>query len=464
MSKFAQQLPRGPHITQVNSFARQLPGRANVTETRPRLQAAVIQGILKNGANGTTTDFTRDGFGTPDAAIVIVTRVTDTLNPNAILGISWGFWNGTTQHCIGYNALDNVGATREGRPHITNRVAQVGTLDGSSNYSFVAQFSISNITDGVRLTLANDSTTENFTATVILIKGTTNKSVATCTFDGVQTTETVTFGFNPDVVFCVSNHNSASANGGVSISASHSQGGYCVGIAHKSSSGKISQYCMSMDAVHNTGTSSINSAINNDSIMRINRGNGTAYGDIYTRITAFSATGITVNQSAARAGIPLFLGLKLSDPDDFFLGLIDSPTSTGDKVIPTMNLTPTVVGVFGSTETVFNSTSASPDSAWTFGFADAVSQESHIIGNQDNLSVSNTFTRRDGSNFLNIRFHDDTVDAVASITSLTPTGINLNFSDAPAASRKLILWSFGSKNTAKDGRVSVPPPRPLQNI
>jgi len=146
------------------------------------VKIAVKRGQLTDEI-ATPTDFTESGFGTVKAAIVIVgnsSSATET-TPNSALSI--GFWDGTNQRCIYSGATFGVTTTDSNRGTSSTNIAAI-RID--TNY---AKYSISNITDGVRLTMTLDNTTEQRYATVIMFGG-ADVTASVGNFDPASTDET----------------------------------------------------------------------------------------------------------------------------------------------------------------------------------------------------------------------------------------------------------------------------------
>ena len=157
---------------------------------------AVVTQSLTATASG-TTDFTSSGFGTPTAAIVIVSNANTGSNPQANGNISIGFWDGTSQACCSVTTTD---ASTDAATFRLNRTDYIAALVSNTS-TWVAGYQASAITDGIRLTLAVDNTGALRYATVILISGVSAKVVSitpNATADGTQASSSL--GFEPGAV------------------------------------------------------------------------------------------------------------------------------------------------------------------------------------------------------------------------------------------------------------------------
>lgn len=156
------------------------------------VETAVVRSTLS--ATGGTADFTSSGFGTPTGAIIVACGGNTTANPSddAIWGI--GFWDGTTQLAMGNIAGHGLTTTKARRAQSNLRGVMLPTVTVGTN----DEHTVSNITDGIRLTHSVDNTTVARYATVILIKGVTVKATDTLSNGTVDTaTTSASVGFEP---------------------------------------------------------------------------------------------------------------------------------------------------------------------------------------------------------------------------------------------------------------------------
>lgn len=157
---------------------------------------AVVRNTLTATLSG-TTDFTKTGFGTPTAAIILMDSSNTTNNPQASGIMSVGFWDGTNVRCCAIRAEDG-GATSNTQRSQDDTYGAIAPADGSNN----AAFSVSNITDGIRLTMDVDNASDQRFCTVLLLAGVSAK-VGTFTPNTTQnaTQASASLGFAPKLVF-----------------------------------------------------------------------------------------------------------------------------------------------------------------------------------------------------------------------------------------------------------------------
>lgn len=398
-------------------------------------------------ADSTPKSFTRSGFGTPDAAIVIIGRANTVNNPQPEFDVSIGFWDGTNQYAASAHAIDNLDTTITSRFRYSNRIGGFRYHDGT-NYVNIAQWTIANVTDGVQFTLTDDNTGAGHHATVILFKGLTNKKVGTFAFPGTASEVDVSdVGFKPDVVFMVDPVSGTAYSTALAESAEGSHINF--GVAHNSSADVISQAGVTFASYNAVGTSQVNTSIH-DKILRRWYADSTP-ASFTTSISAFDANGFSVTPSGATSSRPFYLALELPDPDDAYVGIIDSKTSTGTQAYTGVGFTPLAILLASTTETAINQSSTSPTGALYFGATDGTEEQSIIWMDQDAQNVSNVASRADTANVLNLRFHDDTVDAVAAYSSFDSDGWTLNYSDGSSSARKILAFAIGDSTAGGGG-------------
>jgi hypothetical protein len=148
-----------------------------------------------------SVDATISGFGTPKGAIVIMSNCATTNGSSVSNRFSVGFWDGAAQVCSASGARNGQGTMISRRQSFNDRIAVALNFAGGTP---IIEYTIANITDGVRLSVAAGSTTITRIATVVLIGGSDITSVACDQLDLGNTTAAVdhsTIGFEPNIVF-----------------------------------------------------------------------------------------------------------------------------------------------------------------------------------------------------------------------------------------------------------------------
>ena len=131
------------------------------------VRVAVVSGQLSASGTG-TADFTKSGFGTPKACIVIITA--DAVDNAAVAAesrASIGFSDFTNNHCLTHQDEDASAKvdcdTRKSntKAYVTLSVSGGADIEGTAG----------TITDGVRLTNSANASGSTFFATVIMFGG-----------------------------------------------------------------------------------------------------------------------------------------------------------------------------------------------------------------------------------------------------------------------------------------------------
>ncbi|MFY9326495.1 MAG: hypothetical protein WAO76_00505 [Georgfuchsia sp.] len=342
-------------------------------------------------------------------------------------------------------ANDNTATMRMARHQKTGRVGFFRSFDGTTHADIIG-WSAAATTDGLTLTKEEDSTTLDRYATVVLIKGVSNKKVGAFTLAGdTSAVDVTTVGFKPSVVFAASVFNGTTADGNDAV--------LTFGAIHNSSADVISQCCIAYDSDGSVADSVINTSVNDDCGLRRYLADGAS--SVKLVWSAFDASGFTVTPSAATGAQVFYLALQLADPDDAYVGIQDSKAGTGTQAYTGTGFTPIVLGLFGNTDTAVNSTSTTPTGGMSYGWTDGTTQQSIVYMDEDALATSNANSRVDQSNILNLRFDDDTVDAVAAYSSFDADGWTLDYSDGSATARKMLAIALSAGSSGATGTISV---------
>lgn len=394
--------------------------------------AKVITGTLPTSG---TKDFTESGFGSPDAAIIVVSSANTNANPFSPSNIwSYGFWDSANnQSCVGFRAWGN--RSTSATASITHDNLVVSIINNSSNVGPVVTYTCSGITDGIRIALNLGPTGLARYVTVILLKG-IDAYAGAKRLSSSTSPQTLGTGssFTPNFVLTAVSGSSTNINSGFA------RGAVALGAALKNGDG-ITQATVAYGAKHDSATEVINSIIRDDCIAV------EAYDDAEDMKVTVSDMGsneieLTLSASNPTRGMA-YLALRIADGDLPFINIISTETSTGDKAY-SPGVTPEVLGFLGTALTSTNSLATSAPGATTMGAADGSDQASIVQGNKDAVATSAGFVRYDGSNALNLRTDDDSAVTVASVKSLDAGGYTLTYSTADATARKVLVWGIGA--------------------
>lgn len=400
-------------------------------------KAAVVTGLLPTSG---TRNFTSTGFGTVDAAIVFISQANSTNNPTGPLDYSIGFWDGinSVQHAY-TNRSDHAVTTTASR-----RIQKTSIILNTNANNIEATASA--ITDGLQLSVTGSTGVERY-ITLIFIGGATDVHLAQLELGtGTSAIDVTAPGFKPSLVFFLSNGNSSANNGTYDTFALSS-----FGAAHNNSSDTITQGAIlgrSDDAVSTSNTFCYAShSIVAGQISVTGTPTWTA------AISDFDASGFSITPSASTSSDVLsYLAIQLADADDAWVDIIDAATSTGNSSQSGLGFSPDAVGLVGSLTSSLDS--AASGRMICLGAGDASTEQSLICCDEDAVTTTDTSSRADTSNILNLRDQNDGVDAVASLGSLDSDGFTLSYSDAASSAWKILAFAIGDSTAG--GGVSVP--------
>ena len=303
----------------------------------------VVNFALSTAAATNTQDITISGFGTPSAAIFIVSGAVtdDTVAADQLLSI--GFTDGTRQIVHGIRNTDAAASATCVRTYKTAAVITNSVSNGSSdllNFSFTSW-----ITDGVRLTIDTQSASA-FLATCILIGGADvanayvdSKSMGTGTSPiAIDFSDEGGTDFEPDVVFTLDNR---------STSDPYRQNGNILSFGCALNDGADTNRCIAVTTDTASDPTNNTSSVSNAEVFRqLNAGALLTEGNIDT----FAATGFSITPSASTANSILsWLALKFTNSPDLDLFDMEYPTSgpyaeTTPVFTPNFGLIAAVVG------------------------------------------------------------------------------------------------------------------------
>jgi len=347
---------------------------------------------------GQTQDVTISGFGTPKAAIFILSDVTanDTVTADQTFAI--GFTDGTRENCCAIKSTDGVTSSATFRRSTSGACI----LPEANNL----QFSFNSwITDGVRLNVDNDAPAD-YLCTCILIGG-ADVAGAYANFHNdlgtsAGTTAITGVGFEPDLVFMTGIGNTTSTG-----SSDHTI--FSFGAAHNGTG--ITQRSTLFNSVTGQGTTSGTARLGNDSIAgQVFSGSLTWRGGV----TAFGSDGFSVTtNSGAGADVVFFLALQFTNSPDVALFDTSIPT-TGNYAETTPGFEPDfglISGLVGPSSR--NSTTSTGGLYTNFLTAfDSSNISTHNASDQDAVGtmVSKSLT----SQSLGILNYDGSTTEVAS--------------------------------------------------
>jgi hypothetical protein len=408
------------------------------------VKAAVAVGALPT-SNGSYTDFTVADFGTVDAAIIFVSNANTTNNPQATTQLSVGFWTSAAQSAVCVTSGDASATGLTGRKDSSSDVVlAITSSDSGSTWSILTECSAQSIANGIRITKDSGSSSVARYATVVLLSGLTNKAVGSVNLGtGTSAVNVTAPGFRADLVFlaCI----------GAAAGASQSQAIFSFGAAQISATDTVSQGAVFVGSEHGVEVSNTYSMLRSDCAV------GQFYQNAITWRASVSANAngfaVTPNASAS-SDVAYYLAIELPDPEDAYVGIVDSKTSTGTQAYTGTGFTPQALILAQTLATAVNTTIN--DGFLALGAGGPVTTERCLdYTDEDAQADTDAESEADLSNILHIKTGDGADDAIAALDSFDSDGWTLNYSDGSASARKILAIAIGDSSTG--GAVTVAP-------
>jgi len=401
---------------------------------------AVIRDSLGKDLND-TTDFEEADFGTPKAAIVLLSNAYTTGNPAIGLITSIGFWDGTNQNVHAVGSLDNIGQSvgNSTRSAATDHIVHVAS--GGTVY---AECTASNAPggNGIRLTLSVDATGVERYATVILIGGSdVSADTGSLECDPVENSsnDETSLSYEPDVAFfsCIGYAGTALDSATAEI--------LSFGVAVND--GSETQRAMLLGAVDNVGTTVTNERVETSDDSGTHSVAGQLWNNILQHtqeLTAFNADGFTLTSRDGGAGGDYVFWLTLNlGGGDMWLDTLTTPTSSGlDTSYSTSpGFTPSVVMAAGCTASASDTTTGAQ--SFSIGASDGTQHSAIASRNRDNQSTSDTDSES-REKVIDIRTESDGSDLTdATLSSFDTNGFTLNYGNADSTAFKGWILAMG---------------------
>jgi hypothetical protein len=135
-----------------------------------------------------------------------------------------------------------------------------------------------------------------------------------------------------------------------------------------------------------------------------------------------------------------YLALELADPDDAYVGIVDSKTSTGTQAYTGTGFTPQALMLW---QTLNTSVGITQGSSLSLGATDGSRHRALSIYDRDAQSTTSSASEANLSNPLFIEDNTGATDAIAAYSSFDSNGWTLNFSDGSASARKILAIAIG---------------------
>lgn len=389
-----------------------------------------IQGTL-SGTLGGTTDFTSSGFGTPTGAIIFLSNANTNNNPQDDLNQTVAFWDGTDVRSASVFADDNQTLTR------TYRAASTTAVHVTKDGAVYGGYTISSITDGIRLTMTQDDTDAPRYATVVLFSGVSAKVgslTASNTLNGTASSGSI--GFAPKLAFLLStgattdSHNGPPAvlSYGFADRVSGRQGSVQWGLLDNVSTEGIGLQYSETYSTGQTQNSGIDWA-----------GEVTAWGtDTFTLTTRLNISGNDRVFYLALGGADL----------SFDTGFLSTPTGTGTQSTDTTVAPSAILGAFSTAAGTALETDQDANGI-SYAAASTGNQFSAGSAGRNGVSTTENHSFASTNRFIDIRtiVSDTVTKLVEGTLSFGSDNFSINYTTVDATPRKGWWAAFGTPDT-----------------
>ena len=378
------------------------------------------------------------GFGTPDAAIIFYSGAGTGANPNTLLTLGCGFFDGTNQASGAFTCQHNVST-----PNPTMRVtsSQMLTVPNNGAGRFV-ECTAGWATDGLALTVSFDATGLERFVDAILLKGLTNCVVGNISPGGSSSGSVTGLGFTPNVVLAFATGNTSTDSTTYTTDA-----GLSFGVSRIDGTSSYHHHCVVV-GVEDAGspTNTHTAVLTSKSVAYIDSANDTMGWDCY--FNNFTSGGFDWTASTTISSLIFYLAIEAPNPDDFVSLVVDSATSTGSSAQTGTGMTPDVL-ITGQTMCASTDT-VTAGMAVTLGAVDSSTAGCSFVSDADNLGTTSTSSRHE-TDAVHIRSDAAALDAVASLTSFDSNGWTWNYSDAAASATKIFALAIGDSTSVGGG-------------
>ncbi len=397
-------------------------------------KAAIATGTLPK--DGTAHDWSVDAsWGTPDCGIFFSSYADDVTNPRDGFQLYMGLDDGTTSYSVTGLSGDNLETTE------TDRFNQANALNAGGSLKWDAAYAA----DKVTMSLTAGTTSIERRGFSLLLTGVTNQAAGVVNLGTGTSPLGVTTGFKPDLVFFICDGTPSGTSAVHNI--------WSFGVAHNSSADVVSMGCLAFASRDGVGTADIDHIVRSDAVASQHLWSGTTWYCTAESFATGASDNFTLTPSASASSDRVwYLAIELADPDDAYVGIIDSHTVAENKAYTGVGFTPDVVLLAGSTNTALGTGAGT--GAMFVGGADGTRELGVSCRDEEAAGTSNASSYADTSNLVHCEFDDATQDAIASLSSLDSDGFTLNFSDASASARKWLAVCVGDSTAA--GGLGIP--------
>jgi hypothetical protein len=401
-----------------------------------------VAGVTPKSGDSLTQDYTYQGFGTPKAAILLLSGglTSETLDAHALLGM--GFVTANENMYTGGDSDDNVTTTA------TNMYKSLTKCLAVFGKSTTVTATGALITDGVRLTFSG-AASDNYRVRVILINDVLNAKVVDEEIAS-GANDITTIGFQPNLLFSVTWPVDSDAG---KLNTVYGNNLLTYGLASVNESGGVSQCYLSYYDRTAQGTSQTESRIVEDAFCaQVTSGAVTWQGVL----SDFDSSGFTITASGAPANDSVtILALEDRDANATQLKIVDTPTSTGIQSY-SFDITPTAYIALQSINTALDTSlqSGTEVLGFSLGVYAYGDQGSVSFISKDGAGTSDTASYFSDSKVISVIGGDQNALYEGAHSSFSTNKINVNFSTVDSSARKVAILAIKKvlKSTGQGGR------------
>lgn len=394
------------------------------------VSSVVVTGAV-SGTTGVALDLTSAGFGTPDAAIVVMTSAATAGNPYPNGGISIGYWDGVTQVCCGAGSRDGRNATDVDSYTATNRILAIiisGTLG--------ATYTIANIVDGVRITKADGASTASRYVTVTLIKGVNAKVAGMAAIAASGVNQFTALGAAADLV-CIATAGQAVVN------TLESNCMMSIGAANIRAS--VSQAVQLINDPNAGSTTSGQTHFRSDcAVGQFVATSGMAW----QGAVEANASGFNLNVTGTPGGdYVIYLALDLPNNTDANVAVLDHSIVAGSKVVTGLGFVPQTLQLFGGLCAALNTNTN--EGIFYYGAAGPDTHEQSLdFRTVPGAGTTDTDSKYNLSSIIELRTTAGVTDDTIAVSSFDADGYTLSYASGAAAAFKAVSVAIGDSTGA----------------
>jgi hypothetical protein len=373
---------------------------------------------------GGNQDITISGFGTPKAAIFIVTKAIadDTAADQA--NLSFGVTDGTNQGACDVVADDGAVTSNTARIASTDEVIQImdsgaGTIDGEANFN-------SWIPNGVRITWGNAPAAE-YLITVVLLGGDDLSAFVniSSSLTATQVSETG-FGFEPDVMVVASRGNQPFNDSAIIYAV--------LGVGFAVNDGSETQRSLNWGDMDGVGNTVVNAKLSTSAVIDCVVNDGQSSSLV---LDSFDSDGVTWTPTGFSGDQVVFLALNFNGAAQAGISTQSMPSGAQTVSYTWPGFEPGLFMSLCFNDTVVDIMATSSDAEmFAIGVTDGTNEYINMIHSDDNVGTSDTKSLSTSGVSVGMSSEGASWNSTSGSVSFTATGYDIVYS-ASAFNRKM---------------------------